>query len=291
MRLFAQRDCATGQAQDEAATQSADRPGAWYPDPFGTAQMRWWDGKGWTQQTRAASVASTASSSADVTDPRPEAPNAQVPPRHRESAVAQPGPAEARQAIVTQRSSRAKLAAPRLIALLLGGLVAAALVITSEHHGHAAPQVHSVVAATGTHTGARVGPAHPGATTRQATGAGTTGRPLAGSTHQRTSRGATGHRKSHRHRVRIRRRQRLVKRAFDIAIFFDAMQRSGGKVAGTTTTCIPAAGTTATNAAATTFNCTAFVHANSSDSGSRYRYTGTVDVDSGQVTWHFAGAE
>jgi hypothetical protein len=229
----------------------------------------------------------------------PEAATAQVPPPHQESAVAQPGPAEELQAIVSRRSSRAKRAAAGLIVLLIGGGV---VVITSEYRSHVAPQAHSAVAATGAQTAVGVGPAHPTATTSQSPRAGATGKPLAGSTRPtapRAAQPATANRtepRAHREphaagRYRASRSQRLVQRAFEIAIFYDALQRSDGKVAGTRTTCIPAAGSTANNASTTTYNCTAFVHANSSDPGSRYRYTGTVDVQSGIVAWHFDGAE
>jgi hypothetical protein len=181
----------------------------------------------------------------------------------------------------------------------MGGGVAAAVVISSEHHGHVAPQTHLAVAGTGAQTAAGIGPAHATATTSQATRASVTGKPLTGSTRQRTPRGAAGRGNSHppagapaaaQGRPRqTPRTLRLVRRAFAIAIFYDAMQRSDGNVPRAT--CIPAAGSTAKDGSTTTYNCTAFVHANSSDSGSRYRYTGTVDVQSGIVLWHFVGAE
>ena len=31
-----------------AAPTSATTPAAWYPDPYGAAQLRWWDGSAWT---------------------------------------------------------------------------------------------------------------------------------------------------------------------------------------------------------------------------------------------------
>jgi hypothetical protein len=192
------------------------------------------------------------------------------------------------------------MAAAGIIALLMGAGVAAAIVIISKHHRHVAPQPRSAVAAAGAQTAAGVAPAHPTATTSQATRAGATGNPLAGSTRQGTPRGATGQRNSppatgaptvaHGQPLQTPRSQRLVQQ-LEIAIIDDAAQKAKQRSAAASTTCTPAVGSTAKNASTTTYNCTAFVHANSSDSGNRYRYTGTVDLRSGKASWHFVGAE
>ncbi len=31
---------------------AATPPAGWYPDPYGTAASRWWDGRGWSEHTR-----------------------------------------------------------------------------------------------------------------------------------------------------------------------------------------------------------------------------------------------
>ena len=33
---------------EAAAAEAATAAGAWYPDPWGQAPYRWWDGRGWT---------------------------------------------------------------------------------------------------------------------------------------------------------------------------------------------------------------------------------------------------
>lgn len=226
-----------------------------------------WGGERWAQETRGPDASPAAVIAGDGAHGRravqemaiPErlAPQvgttqvqAEVPPPDRESAVAHLGQAEAPQAIVTRGSSRAKLVAGGLV-LLLGGGAAAALVIASQQHGHTAPRGRSAAAATRAPT-----PAH--------------GQP-----------------------AQTPRRQRLVQQ-LEIAIIDDvtqkAQQGSGGKAQGASTTCVPAAGSAAQNATTTTYSCIAFVHASSSDSGSRYRYAGTVDFHSGTIAWHFVGA-
>lgn len=50
-------------------TTSDQRPAAWYPDPTGQHQHRWWDGERWTDQVGDAGVAATDA-------PRPPAPPA-----------------------------------------------------------------------------------------------------------------------------------------------------------------------------------------------------------------------
>jgi hypothetical protein len=74
MRLLSQRrDRARGQAEDEAAPRSANSRGAWYPDPFEAAYLRWWNGKEWTQQTRIADDLTGGSEAGDRTpDPQAE---------------------------------------------------------------------------------------------------------------------------------------------------------------------------------------------------------------------------
>jgi Protein of unknown function (DUF2510) len=74
MRLFRHMR-ARGRAPEDAATGSANGRGAWYPDPFEVADLRWWDGQGWTQQTRAANEPNEALAPAGVRQDRmPAAP-------------------------------------------------------------------------------------------------------------------------------------------------------------------------------------------------------------------------
>jgi hypothetical protein len=40
----------TADRQRAAVAQTAI-PAAWYPDPYGAPQLRWWDGSTWTQHT------------------------------------------------------------------------------------------------------------------------------------------------------------------------------------------------------------------------------------------------
>ncbi|HYA67443.1 MAG TPA: DUF2510 domain-containing protein, partial [Acidimicrobiales bacterium] len=36
------------QPEPEVHADSELPPSGWYPDPYGTARLRWWDGTGWT---------------------------------------------------------------------------------------------------------------------------------------------------------------------------------------------------------------------------------------------------
>jgi hypothetical protein len=56
------RHSATGAKQRERAGSDEVPPsrGAWYPDPFGKAAERWWDGSKWTQEVRGAPTGFTA---------------------------------------------------------------------------------------------------------------------------------------------------------------------------------------------------------------------------------------
>ena len=48
MRLRASVMAEQGREQGSSEATAA-RPGAWYADPYGQSELRWWDGTGWTR--------------------------------------------------------------------------------------------------------------------------------------------------------------------------------------------------------------------------------------------------
>jgi hypothetical protein len=41
-------------APEPSLERSVERPGAWFADPYGQAELRWWSGSQWTQIVRGA---------------------------------------------------------------------------------------------------------------------------------------------------------------------------------------------------------------------------------------------
>src|SRR6478735_2215431 len=68
-----------------ASTDSQVRAG-WYPDPLGSPQLRWWDGRSWTSHTSTARTtpARTEARPVDFADPDASGASAErSAPRHR----------------------------------------------------------------------------------------------------------------------------------------------------------------------------------------------------------------
>lgn len=47
-------------------TSRALPPANWYPDPMGSAELRWWDGAAWTEQVTAKPVVAASVESDEV---------------------------------------------------------------------------------------------------------------------------------------------------------------------------------------------------------------------------------
>jgi Protein of unknown function (DUF2510) len=313
MRLRTKKRDGNAEAAGAAGVEHADRPGAWYSDPYGKANERRWDGTRWTDDVRgeanadglgrrdAVATEPTASSTVDAipavgppsgdgiaaTEPAgPTAPTATMEFTPPAASVPWPAPsANDAQAIparicpscsalsnVTgefcphcgapfsgaQRragiSTRVKVAAASLAALLVLGGAGVAVAIKLHHDSQVAAQHHRAAAA---------------ATARQ-------------------------QQAQAQHEAEISNRQGLESQ-LQTSITNDATQKADEGLLdngpATSTTCTPLSGGSSQDLSQSTgtYSCLAAYQANSDGTSTGYSYTGDINFDTGMLTWHLGG--
>ncbi len=91
MRLISRLtgDESTSVASEESAAQ---RRGAWYADPYGEGELRWWDGKRWTTQVKGSAVTEELAPEPEIAEPAAAQPEPPTPPKPPEPKPPEPEP-------------------------------------------------------------------------------------------------------------------------------------------------------------------------------------------------------